>query len=365
MKNTRWWKNLFTLFDRKARLVHLLSVQITITTMATKWGVVSAGKISHDFVTAVQSIQEKGLHEFVAVAARNVASANEFAQSHGIQKAYGSYEALAQDPDIEVVYVGTIASHHFAVGKLMLESGKHVLMEKPMTLNLKQTKELIEIARKHKRFLMEAIWSRFFPAYKCLMELIEKGTIGDIVHVNVNFGIPLLDSERVMKKESGGGTILDLGIYTINAVTMVYHGEEPKKIAAVGYLNDDGVDIAMSSSLLYSNNRTANITTNALAEFPCELVIIGKKGQIKVPKPFWCPTTVITADKTYEFPLPEVIRPCNFVNSSGLRFEAMEVRECIKKGALESAVMPLKDSELMTGIMDEIRRQIGVVYDAD
>ncbi|GFS48749.1 trans-1,2-dihydrobenzene-1,2-diol dehydrogenase [Trichonephila inaurata madagascariensis] len=333
--------------------------------MATKWGILSAGKICHDFVTAVQSLPETGQHEFVAVAARSLASAKEFASSHNIPKAYGSYEDLAKDSNIEVVYIGTVASHHYDVGKLMLENGKHVLMEKPMTLNLKQTKGLIEIARKHKRFLMEAVWSRFFPAYKCLMELIQNGSIGDIVHVNANFGIPLLDVERVMKKAVGGGTILDLGIYTINAVTMIYGGEKPKKIAAIGHLNEDGVDITMSSSLLYSNNRTAHVTTNGIAEFPCDLVVTGTKGQIKVPKPFWCPTTVITADKTYEFPLPDTIRPCNFTNSSGLRFEAMEVRECLKKGALESTIMPLKDSETMTGIMDEIRRQIGVVYNAD
>ncbi|GFW80174.1 trans-1,2-dihydrobenzene-1,2-diol dehydrogenase [Trichonephila clavipes] len=123
--------------------------------MATKWGILSAGKICHDFVTAVQSIPETGQHEFVAVAARSLVSAKEFASSHNIPKAYGSYEDLAKDPNIEVVYIGTVASHHYDVGKLMLENGKHVLMEKPMTLNLKQTKGLIEIARKHKRFLME------------------------------------------------------------------------------------------------------------------------------------------------------------------------------------------------------------------
>ncbi|XP_055947266.1 trans-1,2-dihydrobenzene-1,2-diol dehydrogenase-like isoform X2 [Argiope bruennichi] len=299
--------------------------------MATKWGVVSAGKICHDFVTAVQSIPEGGQHEFVAIAARSLASAKEFASNHNIPKAYGSYEELAKDPDVEVVYIGTVASHHFAVGKLMLENGKHVLMEKPFALNLKQAKMLIEIARRENRFLMEAVWSRFFPAYKLLMELIEKGTIGDVVHVNVKFGLPLLSVQRVMSKAVGGGTILDLGIYTINAVTMIYKGEKPKKIAAVGHLNDDGVDITMNSSLLYSNNRTANIASNALAEFPNDLVITGTKGHIRIPNPFWCPTTVITDENKYEFPLPETINPCNFTNSSGLRFEAMEVRECLKK----------------------------------
>jgi len=332
--------------------------------MSTKWGVASAGKICHDFVTAVQSIPEKE-HEFVAIAARNLSSAQEFASNHDIPKAYGSYAELAKDPNVEVVYVGTINSCHFDIGKIMLESGKHVLMEKPMTLNAKQTKTLIEIARKHKLFLMEAVWSRFLPAYKTFQKLIKNGSIGEVVHVNANFGVPIKEVERIRNKDIGGGTILDLGIYNLNAVTMVYGGDKPEKIAAIGHLNIEGADIAMSSSLKYSKNRTASVTTSAMAEFPNELVIIGTKGHIKVPSPFWCPTSIETNDKKYEFPLPDTIRPCNFVNSSGLRFEAMEVRDCIKKGNLESSVMPLKDSETLAEIMDEIRHQLGFYFDED
>uniref|UniRef100_A0A2L2Y1H3 Trans-1,2-dihydrobenzene-1,2-diol dehydrogenase n=1 Tax=Parasteatoda tepidariorum TaxID=114398 RepID=A0A2L2Y1H3_PARTP len=332
--------------------------------MATKWGVVSAGKISHDFVTAVQSMP-KGDHEFIAVAARNLSSAKEFASSHDIPKAYGSYEELAKDSDIEVVYVGTIASHHYAVGKLMLESGKHVLMEKPMTLNAKQTKNLIEIARKQKRFLMEALWSRFFPAYKFFMDLIKSGKIGDVVHISANIGKNLLKKERLMKKDQGGGSILDLGVYTLNAVTMIYGGDKPTKVAAVGHLSEEGVDIMQSTSLLYTKNRTANVTSTLLAPCDNELVIIGTKGIIKVKNPFWCPTAVETAEKTHEFPLPDAIRPFNCTNSSGLRYEAMEVRECLQKGKLESSILPLKDSETHAELMDEIRHQIGFYFDED
>ncbi|KAG8177732.1 hypothetical protein JTE90_026574 [Oedothorax gibbosus] len=330
--------------------------------MATRWGVAGAGKICHDFVTAVQSVPGKD-HEFVAVAARSSDSANEFAKQHNISKAYGSYEELAKDPNVEVVYIGVVNAFHYDVGKLMLENGKHVLLEKPLTLNLKQTQSLIEIAKRKKCFLMEAVWTRFLPAIRFLTELLESGSIGDVVHVDVNFGFNLLGIERLTKREVGGGTILDLGIYTINAVMMAYK-EQPKDIKAVGHLNDDGVDIAVSCSLSFSNNRTASMATSAQAEMSNELTITGTKGVIKVPL-FWCPTSVITSEKTYEFPLPSTIAPCNFVNSSGLRYEAMEVRECLIKGALESSILPLKDSETMSYIMDEMRKQIGVIYDAD
>lgn len=332
--------------------------------MATMWGIVSAGKICHDFVTAVRSIPSDE-HKFVAVAARNVNTAKEFAARHKIPKAYGSYEELAKDPDVEVVYIGTINSQHFPVGKLMLEHGKHVLMEKPMTLNSKQTKSLIQLAKKNKCFLMEAIWSRFLPSYQHLMKLLRDNAIGDVVHVNANFGIMIAHIDRIAKKAQGGGTLLDLGIYALNAVTMVYNGEKPEKIAAVGHLNEDGVDIAMSASLLYKNKRIAQVATSGIAEYPNDMVITGSKGRIKIPSEMWCATTIQTENETFNFPLPDTILPCNFTNSSGLRYEAIEVRKCLKAGLLESSVMPLRDSETLAEIMDEIRHQIGFVFDED
>lgn len=334
--------------------------------MATKWGVLSAGKISHDFVTAVRSIPGND-HEFVAVAARNLASAKEFSAMHGIKRAYGSYEDLARDPDIEVVYIGTISSHHFQTGKLMLENKKHVLIEKPMTLSSQQTKALIQLAKKQKCFLMEAIWSRFMPSYTHLMELLRNKAVGDLVHVNACFGVPLIqrDPSRLKKSQGLGSATLDIGIYTLNAVNLVYGGEKPKKIAAVGHLSEEGVDIAMTCSMLYGNNRTAQVTASATADLSNDLIITGTAGHIKLPDPMWCATTVEVSGKTLNFPLPDTILPCHHINSSGLRYEAMEVRKCIKAGKLESSIMPLRDSETLAEIADEIFRQIGVTHEND
>ncbi|XP_054709563.1 trans-1,2-dihydrobenzene-1,2-diol dehydrogenase-like isoform X1 [Uloborus diversus] len=333
--------------------------------MATKWGIVSAGKISHDFVNAVRSMQNDD-NVFVAVAAREISSAERFASLHNIPKAYGSYNTLAKDPDIDVAYIGCITSQHFPVAKLMLENGKNVLVEKPMTLNAKQTKELIQIAQARNLFLMEAIWSRFLPSYKFLMELIRDGTIGDVVHIHASLGIPLIDRERIVKKQYGGGTILDLGIYPLNAVSMIYD-EKPVEIASVGHLNEDGVDLAMSSSLKYSKNRTATVTTSGITELPNELVITGTRGRIKVPNSMYAPEEILVSpdEKQHKFSLPSTLLPGNFPNSSGLRYEAVEVTECLKKGKLESSIMPLKDSLMLAEIMDEIRKQIGVAYDED
>ncbi|XP_015907607.2 trans-1,2-dihydrobenzene-1,2-diol dehydrogenase isoform X2 [Parasteatoda tepidariorum] len=326
--------------------------------MTTKWGIVSAGKISHDFVAAVRGSND-GEHEFVAVAARSLESAEAFAKVHGIPKAYGSYESIANDPNVEVAYIGSITSQHFSLAKLMLENRKHVLLEKPMTTNLKETKTLCELAKKNKLFLMEALWSRFLPSYHFLMDLVRKDTIGKIVHVDAHLGVAMLDRERIVKKAYGGGAILDIGIYPLALVSLIYGGEKPMRIAAVGHLNEDGIDIGATCSLQFSNNRTASITTSAIASLQNDATIIGTHGQIKIPNPMYVATEIHTEEENFSFSLPEPIIPPNYPNSTGLMYEAYEVRRCLKEGLLESSKMPHKDSELLAEIMDEIRKEIG------
>ncbi|XP_023241947.1 trans-1,2-dihydrobenzene-1,2-diol dehydrogenase-like [Centruroides sculpturatus] len=160
----------------------------------------------------------------------------------------------------------------------------------------------------------------------------ELKNIGDVYYIHSCFGIFLENVDRVGKKKLGGGTILDLGIYTVNAISMVYEGLKPKKIAAVGHLNSDGVDENMAASLIYENGKLANISSSAKCNYCCELVISGTKGCIKIPHPMWCPTSIITPTGKYDFPLPDTVTPCNFTNSSGLRYEAEEVRRCLKEG---------------------------------
>ena len=165
-------------------------------------------------------------------------------------------------------------------------------------------------------------------------------------------------------KEQGGGTILDLGVYTIQFASFAFDDEKPQSIKASGHLNENGVDMTMSATLLYDNNRVATIATNAFVAMPNEGIIVGTKGTIRVPE-FWCPTKCELPSGTFEAPLPE--GPCefNFINSAGLRFEAAEVRACIKAGKKESTKVTHKASLLIAEIEDELRRQIGVVYDVD
>ncbi|XP_015110717.1 trans-1,2-dihydrobenzene-1,2-diol dehydrogenase [Diachasma alloeum] len=331
--------------------------------MATRWGIASAGKIAHDFTTALATLPNSE-HQVVAIAARDVTRAEKFAQLHNIPKYYGNYEQLAKDSNVEIVYIGVQNPQHLEVTKLMLENGKHVLCEKPLTLNVKQSTDLINFAKQKELFLMEAIWSRCFPLYQRVKKEIETGTIGDVKQVIVSFGFRMPDVERLSNKAQGGGTILDLGVYTVQFSQFIYDGEHPVSIKASGFLNNDGVDQSMSATLLYSNNRTATIVTHALVGLPNEAHVIGTKGTIKIPQ-FWCPVKIELPSGTIEHPLPEAPHEFNFVNSAGLRFEAMEARECIKAGLKESTKISHAESLRIAEIEDELRRQIGVVYPQD
>lgn len=163
--------------------------------MVLKWGIAAAGRISQDFVSAISTLRA-GQHQVVAIGARDLGRAKEFAKRFGIEKAHGSYLKLAQDPNVAIVYVGTLHPQHFEVAHLMLEHRKHVLVEKPLCMNEKQSAQLIAYAKQKKLFLMEAIWSRFFPSYQYVRQQIKNGLLGDILSVEAELGsanLPTID----------------------------------------------------------------------------------------------------------------------------------------------------------------------------
>jgi len=341
--------------------------------MATKWGIASAGLISHDFVNAVTTLPASE-HKLLAVAARSLESAEKFKAKFGMERAYEGYESLAKDADVDVVYVGAINTAHLSIARMMLEAGKHVLCEKPLCMNVKQTKELIKLAREKKLFLMEAIWSRTLPSYQKIRQVIAEGTIGEVKNVVSTFGFAL-DVPRLLKKDMGGGTILDLGIYTVQIAQLAMQAEKPCKIAAIGHLNEEGVDVGISASMMYSKGRSATIVTSSQAKLTCDAVIIGTEGMIKVLEPFWCTSeievckNISRTDKSSEkftWQLPQGAKlEYNFPNSNNLAHEAQHVRECILAGKLESPLLPLDETLAIAEIMEDIRTQAGVVYNED
>uniref|UniRef100_A0A673XLV3 Trans-1,2-dihydrobenzene-1,2-diol dehydrogenase n=1 Tax=Salmo trutta TaxID=8032 RepID=A0A673XLV3_SALTR len=183
--------------------------------MATRWGICSAGKISHDFTVALKTLPLRD-HQvlIVAVAAQKLQDAQEFAKKHSIRQAYGSYEELARDPEIEVVYVGTIHPYHLPVGMIFMKAQKNVLCEKPMAMNLREVQELMASAKMNQVFLMEAVWTCFFPASLEIERLLSRGEVGEVKMVKADFGAPLMHVPRAVEKE-----LLDIGIYCLQFIS--------------------------------------------------------------------------------------------------------------------------------------------------
>ncbi|RZC41922.1 trans-1,2-dihydrobenzene-1,2-diol dehydrogenase-like, partial [Asbolus verrucosus] len=300
-------------------------------------------QICHDFVTAVQTYPESD-HKIVAVGARNLNNAQQFAKDHNIPKAYEGYDGIAEDKDVDIVYVGNLNPQHFEVSKLMLENGKHVLCEKPLTMNAKQTRRLVELAHQKNLFLMEAVWSRCFLAYKEMKRLLDAGVIGDVLFASVHFGHALQHVERLKAVEQGGGAILDLGVYMLQFQQYVFRGLRPVKIAVNGQLNDQNTDESAAAIITYPNGKMAVVSTSARIALPNEGIVV---------------------EKTYEYELPKSPVPFLHKNSAGLAFEAEEARQCIKAGKIESPHMPHHESIELAQLMDLLRKEVGVVFPQD
>ncbi|XP_074873990.1 trans-1,2-dihydrobenzene-1,2-diol dehydrogenase-like [Carettochelys insculpta] len=331
---------------------------------ATRWGICSAGRISHDFLVALRTLPATE-HQAVAIAARDLTRAQEYAERHGIPRAYGSYEELARDPDMDVVYVGVIHPEHLPVGRLFLGARKPVLLEKPLGMNAAEVRELAQVARSQGVFLMEAYWTPFFLASERLYSLLAQGALGELTVARAEFGAPLLSCPRVVQKELGDGALLDIGCYCLHFVTMVFGEEKPESILASCFLQPTGIDETLSVVLSYRGKRQAVVTCSVAAWLPNQAAVSGTSGIIQLPSEMWSPTELVVNGQREEFPLPPPSQPLNFLKSTGLRYEAQHVRECLLKGLKESPIVSLAHSELVASIMDEVRQQLGVTYPQD
>jgi len=332
-----------------------------------RWGICSAGRICDDFVNAMSTLPA-GTHKVQAVAARDLESAKEFARKHGIPTVYSDYTSLFADKDVDIIYVGTINSGHESAVLSALDAGKHVLCEKPMAVNAQEATRMIRKAQEKQLFLMEAYWTRFFPAVTKLGELLSAGEIGDARIFNANFGFIL--TGNVLKREYAGGATMGLGCYLPMLANFIFasntgHLERPQKVVASGTLNENGVDKTVSVTLHYSNGRIANFLYTVEVETVNDAFVAGTKGTIRIPDNFWTATGFVAPSGTHEFALPESDRVFNFPRSVGLSYEAEHVRQCILQGKQESPIMPLEESLILAEVTDEIRRQLGVRFPQD
>uniref|UniRef100_A0A2A4K2G4 Trans-1,2-dihydrobenzene-1,2-diol dehydrogenase n=1 Tax=Heliothis virescens TaxID=7102 RepID=A0A2A4K2G4_HELVI len=332
--------------------------------MTLRWGIVSAGKICSDFVNAFNSYGDKGDQAIVAVAARDKTKAKEFAKNHNISLYFGSYQEMASSSDIDVVYIGALNPYHFDLAKLYLTNGKHVLCEKPLCMNKCQVASLIDIARKERRFLMEAIWSRFSPAYLEMEKEIKSGKIGEVQFLEANFGF-YSESDRIIKKEYGGSAVLDVGVYLLQLAVFVFK-EIPKSVNVFGSLNVHGVDTAETIVLEYRGGKRAVLNSHTQLELCNQATVYGTKGRITLQAPFHFPDKMISSDGTVKsFELHRSKYPYNFQNSAGLVYEMLEVARCIKEDVIESSRMTHDESILISTLQDSIRNKLGVQFQCD
>lgn len=318
-----------------------------------KMGILGAGHIAVKMATTIREMPQVTSW---AVASRNIEKAQAFAQEYGFERAYGSYEELVSDPDVDLIYVATPHSLHYPHIRLCLEHGKNVLAEKAFTLDAAEAEELLALAKSRGLLLAEAIWTRYMPMRWKLKEILESGVIGKITSLYANLCYPITHKERIMDPALGGGALLDIGVYCLNFASMVF-GNDLKEVHASAILTDRGVDMADNITLIYPDGKMAVLHCNARSASDRNGMIYGDQGYIRVQNINNCEHIEvynIDYQKIASYDAPPQI--------SGYEYEVEACREALEKGALECPDMPHSEIIQMMKLMDEIRAQIGVHF---
>jgi predicted dehydrogenase len=320
-----------------------------------RWGILATGGIARAFV---QDLALQPGCEVVAVGSRSRASAEAFGGEFGVPHRHASYQALVDDPDVDVVYVATPHPGHHGAALLAINAGKAVLVEKPFAMDAGQAGEMIDAARERGTFLMEAMWTRFLPHIGRVREILAAGTLGDVVYLTAEHGQWFAADPRfrLFAPDLGGGALLDLGIYPVSFASLVLGA--PARITAVSDRAFTGVDATTSMIFQYDSGAHAVLTTTLRAASGNPAAIYGTAARIEIDGWFYTPTTfrVIARDgaELERFDQPYAGR--------GLRGQAAEVGRCLRAGLPESPLMPLDETYTIMQTMDEVRRQIGLSY---
>lgn len=320
-----------------------------------RWGVIATGGIAAKFVADLAMVTDARV---VAVASRSPEPARRFAAEHGIERAYDSWQALADDPDVEIVYVAGPHVAHHAATHAMLSAGKAVLCEKPITLSGVQAEDLAATAAAHKVFLAEAMWMRTIPAVRRAADLVASGAIGEVraVAADFSFNADAAPEHRLRDPALGGGALLDVGVYPIAFAQLILG--TPATVQATARLTPEGVDETTGVLLGYPNGAHAALSCSFGANGPVAATITGTEGHIALPNPFYRGHH-LTVQQGRDGATERIDLPFDGV---GLRFPAIEAGECLRAGRTESSLLPLADTLAVMRTMDAVRAQIGVVY---
>ncbi|OQA43520.1 MAG: 1,5-anhydro-D-fructose reductase [Chloroflexi bacterium ADurb.Bin325] len=319
-----------------------------------RWGILSTGRIANLFARGLAELPDAQL---VAVGSRTQAAADEFADKYNIPHRHASYEALANDPDVDIIYVATPHSLHCAGTLLCLNAGKAVICEKPFAINAAETREMIATARAKRLFLMEAMWSRFLPSIVRVRELIAEGAIGEVRMVEADFGFraEINPAGRLFNPELGGGGLLDVGIYVNSLASMILG--KPERIVSAAHLGETGVDEQAAMVYGYAGGALALLSCAVRTNTLQEATIYGAHGSIRIHSPWWRSEGLTLQRAGHE---PETLALP--MQGNGYNYEAAEAMACLRAGKLESAVMPLDETLAIMETLDTLREQWGLRY---
>lgn len=321
-----------------------------------KVGIIGAGWIAHKMAQALAPLKDA---EVYAISSRSEQKAQEFAAEYGIPKAYGSYEAMVCDSDVDLVYVATPHSHHYQHARLAIEHGKPVLVEKAFTANAREAQELIDMAHERKVFITEAIWTRYMPLSLKVKELMASGVIGEPRILTATLCYMMENKERIIRPDLCGGALLDLGVYVLNFARM-YFGTDIARTVTNCHLGETGMDMMESISLSYADGRMANLQAGCLTLNDRQGIISGTDGYIRVDN-VNCPE-LIEVWRNYEL-VDRYARPAEMVN--GYEYQVLECKRCLEEGLLESPMMPHDETLSIMRQMDSLRKEWGVRYPMD
>lgn len=321
----------------------------------SNWGIVGTGFIASKFADAVPFVSSAKL---MAVASRSNEKASEFGLKYGVSKCYGSYKALYDDPEIDVVYIATPHTDHYEQTMHALEKGKHVLCEKPMTTTIKQAEEMIQKAKEKNLFFMEAMWTCFLPSYQKVFELIEHGVIGEVRQVisDFSFCLPFDPKARHFNKELGGGSLLDVGPYPCSLIYDVFG--ESEEVHALANFTSTGVDSSFAAIYKFGDKGTASFTTSVVAEGGIESIITGTKGRIKIEGKWFTPSN-LQVYGVDDMEGEQVLVP---TEGNGYNYEIEEVENCLSQNKIESDVISHSRSLYMMRHLLELADKVGLVY---
>jgi predicted dehydrogenase len=323
-----------------------------------RWGIIGPGIIANKMADALKLTPNNLLH---AVASKTPAKAKIFAERNNVEKVY-SYQEIVSSKEVDIIYVATTHNFHFSNAKLALDHGKHVLIEKPFTVNSKEAQELVSLANDKNLFLMEAIWTRFLPSIKLLKSKITNHEIGDVKQINISFGgfVGTEYEKRLKDPALAGGVTLDMGIYPISFVCYLLD-ELPVNIKSMTRFSDLGVDEISNYLFRFPSGCLTNICTSFNLKMTNDAHIYGTKGFIEFPQ-FQTGErfTIYKHEGTNN--IKDAIEVFEYNHSNGFIYQVEEVTRCIQESKLESNIIPLEETIGIMKVMDKMREEWSFIY---